>query len=147
MKFTASGSKVICSRRDNTVENVEAYKRVVGFDVHVNSVPPHVAGRLTTGEVKELKGFIAERNRIQANSTEANLLEALPELLQEATVALNAVASVNETMYRNLTTSLEELGSALGRVEPVSRHESPPAKRMSHSEAQKERLENIRSDL
>ena len=147
MRFTVAGSKIICSRKDNTVEDDEAYKRVVEFDAQVDSVPPHVAARLATCEVEELNVFFAERERIQADSVEKNLLEALPGLLQESTDILNAATSVNETMYRELSASINKLRGAMDNVKLVSRGESQPANRMASSEAQKERLENIKQDL
>lgn len=147
MRFTVAGSKIICSRKDNTVEDDEAYKRVVEFDAQVDSVPPHVAARLATCEVEELNVFFAERERIQADSVEKNLLEALPGLLQESTDILNAATSVNETMYRELSASINKLRGAMDNVKLVSRGESQPVNRMASSEAQKERLENIKQDL
>ena len=147
MRFTVAGSKIICSRKDNTVEDDEAYKRVVEFDAQVDSVPPHVAARLATCEVEELNVFFAERERIQADSVEKNLLEALPGLLQESTDILNAATSVNETMYRELSASINKLRGAMDNVKLVSRGEPQPVNRMASSEAQKERLENIKQDL
>ena len=140
MRFTVAGSKIICSRKDNTLEDDEAYKRVVEFDAHVDSVPPHVAARLATCEVEELNGFFAERERIQADSGGGNLLEALPGLLRESTDLLNAATSVNKTMYRELSASIRKLRGALDNVKPVSRGEPQPVKGMANSEAQKERL-------
>jgi hypothetical protein len=147
VRFTVAGSKILCSRKDNTVEDDEAYKRVVEFDAQVDSVPPHVAARLATCEVEELNVFFAERERIQADSVEQNLLQAIPGLLQESTDILNAATSVNETMYRELSASINKLRGAMDNVKLVSRGESQPVNRMASSEAQKERLENIKQDL
>jgi hypothetical protein len=63
MKFTIAGSRIICSRKDNTANAKDAYRRVVEFDAHVESVPPHVAARLTSGELEHLKEFMADRQR------------------------------------------------------------------------------------
>ena len=147
MRFTVAGSKIICSRKDNTIEDDDAYKHVVEFDAQVGSVPPHVAARLATCEVEELNKFFAERERIQADSVGKNLLEALPGLLQESTDILNAATSVNEKTYRELSASIRELRGALDNVKPVSRGEPEPDKGMASSEAQKERLKNIKQGL
>jgi hypothetical protein len=147
VRFRVAGSKIICSRKDSSIENDEAYKRVVEFDAQVDSVPPHVAARLATCEVEELQCFFAERERIQAGSVEKNLLEALPGLLKESTDILNAAISVNETTYRELSASIRKLRGALNNIKPVSRGELQPLKGMAGSEAQKERLENIKRDL
>ena len=147
MRFTVAGSKIICSRKDNTIENDQAYKRVVEFDAQVKSVPPHVAARLATCEVEELNDFFAERARIQADSAEKNLLEALPGLLQESTDILSATTNVDETMYTALSASIKKLERALANVKPILRSEPHSAKGMASSEAQKERLENIKQEL
>ena len=79
MKFTVAGNKIICSRdADNPIQ-------VVVFDAHLESVPPHVAAKLTRREIEELDHFLSDRKRIQSNPTEANMLEALPKLLAEST--------------------------------------------------------------
>ena len=124
-----------------------AYRRVVDFDAHVESVPPHVSAKLITSEIEQLKEFMADRKRIQANPAEKNMLEALPELLREATDILDAVESINKTMYRKLSASIAKLSSALDNVKPVSRGGQTPVANMRHSEAQKERLKNIKQEL
>jgi len=147
MNFTVAGNRIICSRKDNTVADEDAYRRVVEFDAQVDTVPPHVAARLTTGETEDLKAFITDRQRIQANPTEKNMLEVLPGLLQEAADVLDAVESINKTMYETLFASIARLSGALDNVKPVARYESTPVNRMRISEAQKERLENIKKEL
>jgi hypothetical protein len=144
MKFTVAGSRIICSRKDNTVADEDAYRCVVEFDAHVESVPPHVSAKLISSEIEELKEFMADRKRIQANPTEKNMLEALPDLLQEATDILNSVERVNETMYNNLSAAIARMSCALDNVKPVSRGEPTPVNSMRSSDAQKERLANIK---
>ena len=147
MNFTVAGSRIICSRKDNTIADEDAYRHVVEFDAQVKTVPPHVAARLTAGETEELKAFIADRQRIQANPAEKNMLEVLPGLLQEAADVLDAVESVNKTMYGTLFASIAKLSDALDNVKPVARSESTPVNSMRISEAQKERLKNIKKEL
>lgn len=150
MKFTVAGSRIICSRADNTVEDDGAYRHVVEFDAHVDSVPPHVAARLTSCEADQLKAFIADRKRIQANPIEKNMLEALPDLLGEATEILDSVDEVNGTMYEKLSKSIAELSKCLENVRPAAlgnKGKPTPLKGMRDSEAQKERLQNIKQEL
>lgn len=147
MRFTVAGSKIICSRKDNTADDDETYKRVVEFDAQLGAMPPHVATRLATCEVEELNRFFDERERIQADSVEKNLLEALPGMVQESTDILDAATSVDETTYKELSASIRKLRDALDNVKPVSSGEPQPVKGMRDSEAQKERLENIRQIL
>ncbi len=117
MNFTSGGNRIVCSRIDNTVVDDKAlYKRVIEFDAQGDSVPSHVAARLTTSEVEELKTFISERKRVGTNSPEENLLEALPELLQEATNIIDSVESVNRSMYETLCAAIANLKGALDNI-------------------------------
>lgn len=147
MKFTVVGNRIICSRTDNTVEDEGAYRRVVEFDAHVDTVPPHVAARLTSHEADQLKEFMADRKRIQANPVETNMLEALPELLSEATEILDSVDKVNSAMYERLSMSIGVLSASLENVRPATKEKLTTLKGMRNSEAQKERLENIKQEL
>jgi hypothetical protein len=147
MKFSVAGSRIICSRKDNTVDNKAVYRRVVEFDAHVETIPPHVAARLTSGEIEQLQEFLADRKRIQATPAEQNMLEALPGLLREATEILKSVDTVNKTMYTQLSRSIGELVQALDNVKPAPSGGPTPVNRMRKSEAQKERLENIKQEL
>ena len=144
MNFTVAGSKVLCSRIDNTVAEEEVYRRVVEFDAHVESVPPHVSAKLIGSEIEQLQAFMADRKRIQANPAIKNMLEALPGLLEEATVVLSSVKRVNETMYSTLSAAITKTRRALDGVKPVSQGEPTPVNGMRYSEAQKERLKNIK---
>lgn len=147
MKFTVAGNKIVCSRKDNTVKSDDAYRRVVEFDCHVEGIPAHVSARLTTSEIKQLKEFLADRKRIQANPAEKNMLEALPGLLRESTEILNSVDRVNKTMYKQLSTSIKQLMEALNNVKPTVTRSPTRVNRMRNSEAQKERLEKIKQEI
>lgn len=147
MKFEVAGNKIICSRKDNTVKDGEAFRRVVEFDSHVDTIPPHVSARLTNSEIKQLKEFLADRKRIQATPAEKNMLEALPGLLLEATEIIKSVNTVNKTMYKQLSRSIGELAQALDDVKPAPVGGPTPVNRMRNSQAQKERLENIKQEL
>jgi hypothetical protein len=144
MQFTVAGSRIICSRRDHTVEDEETYRRVVEFDANVDKVPPHVAARLTRGEIQQLSGFLADRQRISANSAERNMLEALPGLLAEAAEVLDSVDAVNASMYEQISSSIDAVRTALEKVRPEeSASEMTRIRSMRESEAQKERLRKI----
>ncbi|MDX1507942.1 MAG: hypothetical protein R3358_06660 [Woeseiaceae bacterium] len=147
MRFTVAGNKVICSRTDNTVEGENKYRQVVEFDAHLDEVPPHVAARLTQGEIEELQEFLEDRKRIQAKPAEVNMLEVLPELIEEATQILHAVNRLNETMYRRLRKSIAEMVDALDNVKPQRNGKASRGHTMRDSEARKERLENIKKNL
>jgi len=147
MKFTVAGSRIICSRPDNTVEEEDFHRRVVEFDSHVDSVPPHVTARLTQGEIEELEHFLADRKRIRANPTEIDMLEALPVLLREARETLDSVDRINEAMYRQLDTSISEMRVALENVRPAPKGSPTRVKKMHDSEVQKKRLEDIKQGL
>jgi hypothetical protein len=145
MKFSVEGSRIVCRRRDNTVEEPDRYRHVVEFDAHVDGVPPHVGARLTAGEVQELKKFMADRRRIKANPAEKNMLEALPGLLDEAVSVVDSVDEVNVALYEELEAALKRLQASLGRVRPSAVHRGPTTvERMKDRDAQKERLDQIR---
>jgi hypothetical protein len=147
MKFTVVGSKIICSRKENTADSDDSFCDVVEFDAHVDTVPPHVVGALAQSEIAELERFFLDRQRIQANSTNKNLLEALPGLLREATETLQSVEHVNSVIFEQLTASVAEINVALEHVETVSGGSPTPTENMRESEAQKERLEDIKENF
>lgn len=144
MKFTVAGNRIICSRKDNTVADAGAYRHAVVFDAQVESVPPHVSAKLVTGEVEELKDFMADRKRIQENSAVKNILEAIPGLLGETADILNSVESVNQTTYDELSSAITVARRALDGVKPESQGKPTVVNNMRFCEVQKERLENIR---
>ena len=147
MKFTVVGNKIICSRNENAVEGDDSFRRVVEFDAHLDTVPPHVLGALTESEIAELESFFVDRERIQANPANKNLLEALPGLLREATDILQSVEHVNRAIFDQLTASIAEINVALEHVETVSDGSPTATESMRESEAQKERLEDIKLNI
>ncbi len=147
MKFKVVDNRIICSRQDSTAKDDNVYRHVVEFDAHVDKVPPHVASRLTSGEVEELEQFMADRRRIRANPAERNMLEALPELLHEATEIIRSVDRLNKAMYEKLADSISDMQSALDNVKPSDEGQLTPVNNMRDSEAQKERLDVIRREL
>jgi hypothetical protein len=98
-------------------------------------------------ETKQLEEFLVDRKRIQANPTEQNILEALPGLLKEATEILGSGDSVNKTVYKQLSESAAAFSEALHKVKLVSRGRLTMLKSMRGSQAQKERLRDIKEDL
>ena len=147
MKFTVAGSKIICSRKDNTLEGADRCRQVVAFDAHLKIVPPHVAAKLIQSEIVELEHFLADRKRIQSNPTEAKMLEALPELLAESTKVLHSVDELNDSLYERLHSSLAKMTEALQSVRHRPKGRVTPIRGMRESEALKERLEDIKQDL
>jgi hypothetical protein len=147
MKFTVAGSKIICGRKDNTVQAAEQYRQVVTFDAHVRTVPPHVAAKLVSGEILELENFLADRKRIQSNPTETNMLEALPKLLVESTKVLHSVDELNGSLYERLRSSLANMTEELKGIRHRPNGREIPIQGMRESEALKERLEDIKQDL
>jgi hypothetical protein len=147
MKFTVVGNRIVCCRKDRVAKTGQQYRHVVEFDSHVDSVPPHVAARLTKAEVEELKHFIADRKRIRANPAVTNMFEALPGLLHEATRTLQSVEQMNEALHDQLHAAVADLRTALANVKRASTGGPTPVRRMRHSEAQKERLEHIKQEL
>ncbi len=141
MKFTIAGNKIICSR-DN-----DKLRKVVAFDAHLDSVPPHVAAKLTRREIEELGHFLSDRSRIRSNSTEANMLDALPSLLAESTEALYSSNELERSLHERLSSSVAGLSEALRSVKPRSKARVTLIRGMCESEALKERLADIRQNL
>jgi len=147
MKFTVAGSRIICSRIDNTVAARTVYRRVVQFDSQVDTVPPHVAAKLTRGEIRDLESFLADRRRIKADPSEINMLEVAPQLVDEVTEIIESIDCLNGTMYRRVSESVARLAAALEEVKPSSiKRTSARRLRMNPSEALKQRLERISRD-
>lgn len=147
MRFTVKGSRIICSRIDKTIDGKKKYRDVVEFDSHVDVVPPHVAAKLTQREIVELEGFLADRKRIQGSPAEVNMLEALPEIIGEATDMLDSAERLNDTLYRTLYESVSKLADALDSVKPRHGGRVTSIRSMRDSEALKERLEKIKRDI
>ena len=147
MRFTVAGSKIICSRIDKTVDSDNRYRNVVEFDSHVDTVPPHVAAKLTRSEVIELEEFLADRQRIQKEPVAVNILEALPDLVEEVTDVLTSVNNLNNSVYERLWSSVASLADALESVRPENNGRGAPIQGMRSSEVLKERLENIKREL
>lgn len=147
MKFTVSGSRIVCSRLDTTVPGNDTYRQVVQFDANVDKVPPHVEARLTSGEVKELEQILEDRRRIQQNSPEKNMLEVLPGLVRDATEILNSIEQLDQAMYEQLQVAIANMATALENVRPIHHDGSTTVDRLSESEAQKARLDNIRQEM
>lgn len=120
MKIIIAGSAVVCSRIDNTLEDNNVYRQVAEFDADVDSVPPNVAARLTSGEVLQLEEFLAERRRLPSDTVETNLLEVLPGSLRDAIAVIESVNEINEVTYEELTRTLADLAIALENAKPGS---------------------------
>ncbi len=144
MKFTVVGNKIICSRKESAAEGDDAFRCVAEFDAHVVAVPPHVTGGLAQSEIAELERFLVDRQRIQANPANKNLLEALPGLLHEAAETLRSAEHVNSEIFEQLTASMAEMNVALEQVKTASSDSPTLTENMRESEAQKERLEDIK---
>lgn len=147
MKFTVAGNKIICSRVDMTVEDDDKHRAVVEFDAHVDTVPPHVAAKLTRREVRELDQFLADRKRLKQDPAEINMLEALPELIGEVTHVLQSAEQLNVALYDRLHVAVADLREALRDVRPQSPGTSEPIRGMRPSEVLKQRLEIIKQEL
>jgi hypothetical protein len=147
MKFTVLRNKIVCSREDNTIDSDNRFRQVVEFDAHVETVPPHVAGELSQSEILELERFLADRERIRANPASKNLLEVLPGMLSAAAETLYSVEHINSEIFEQLTASIEEINVALEHVKTVSKGSPTETENMRESEAQKERLEDIKKNF
>lgn len=150
MRFRVAGNKIICSRRDRTVRDGDPYRRVVEFDAQVDKVPPHVASRLTKPEIRELRQYLADRARLQAEPAAENMLHVLPDMLNEAAESLQDVEQINKSTFCRINESLERFKAELQKITPKKGWQAEGEKQkhsMPRSDEFRHRLERVSHDV
>jgi hypothetical protein len=113
MKFICEDGSIYCYRETPTQEA----KLIASFDEGLQSVPPHVEGRLNTQEQAELEQWLQEHNALHQSYAEKDLgdalLEALPKLLKHARRELNRRESIDPRLYQRLKLEAQSLIEAL----------------------------------
>ncbi len=113
MKITLNGARIKCSRVERRIGSGGDYHRpIVDFDSGPGVVPPHVREQLTVSETRELLQFLSEQKRGDAESSSGQL-DALPELLFEATEILYTAEQLDGQKYREIAKALASLNAAL----------------------------------
>ncbi len=146
MEFSFEGNKVVCSRLCEK-DGGSALHDVVEFDAHVDTVPAHVAARLSASETRELELFLADKRRLQAKSDHRVILEALPGLIDRVRGVLDSTCQIDKSLHEQLNEANRRLGVALSEVAIISEEFGSPLKSMGKSEALKKRLDIIKHRL
>lgn len=151
MEFITEGDTVRCVR---VISGTDTEKRitVTTFHADVDRVAPHVAASLTPPEIKELEQWLTDRAKLQAaletKPIEKTIVEALPEVIEQAVRALDELEQLDVDIYQALRGSVFDLTRALDRVENLaSEKEHIELEKMPDSEALKERLDTIKGNL
>ena len=152
MEFITKGETIHCVR---TIKNQDSGKDasiiVASFDAHVNRIAPHVVTKLSPEEVKELELWLKDRTnlqiRLEGQSIEDTILEALPILLKQATQALKDADHLDSMIFHSINERLKELTEALENALQHTVTSRAGLKQMQNSEEQKERLDTIKKDI
>ncbi|MCX4029168.1 hypothetical protein H0A36_07835 [Endozoicomonas sp. SM1973] len=116
MYFKVVGSRVQCIRQQLNTDNTLTETMVVSFDSHLTEVAPHVAAKLSSDEIGELKCWLRGRNVPKQIISEYHLLEMLPEIIAEANFILAKQSHLDKKTFYKLTHSIEELTENLNRL-------------------------------
>lgn len=152
MKFVNENSDIKCVRvMTGKTANSAKETVVVTFDHQIETVPPHVAARLSRQEIKELEQWLKERSKLQAvleeSSVEKTLLETLPAFLQETTSALDEINTLDFNLFKSIKLSLLKLDRRLGEFHSVTEKEILDLDAMQDNEVLKEQLDALKSKL
>ncbi|MGK0341630.1 MAG: hypothetical protein ACJAXW_002181 [Candidatus Azotimanducaceae bacterium] len=146
MQFSFEGSKIVCQRVQESHKG-DILIDVAQFDAQVDTVPPHVAGKLSSIEVKDLEMFQRDKVRLQAKGEHRAIIEALPALIEKARGVLISVNQIDEILHQQLTIANERLGTTLLKVEVEQGKGTENAGSMSTEENLKVRLDVIARSL
>lgn len=152
MEFVTNGNQIDCIRRVACNQTQEAREiTIVSFDNNQEVIPPHVAACLTPEENKQLQGWLYERavltEKLEKDSIEETVLDALPELLIKAREALEKVETIDFELFKRLKISLRELDERLNRFHRLVEESSLELDNLQAEEVLKEKLENIKESL
>lgn len=146
MQFSFEVSKIVCRRVQKSRQG-DVLIDVAQFDAHVDTVPPHVAGKLSSIEVKDLERFQLDKVRLQAKTEHRVILEALPTLIDKVRGVLVSVNQIDSKLHQQLTTAKDQLGTALLEVRVEQGKGREDAGSMSAEEALKVQLDIITRSL
>ena len=143
MKFQVKNGSVECIRTSaNNQQSV-----IVRFDENLKVAAPHVMSKLSNHELLKLEEWLAERELIKDAPTENNLLCLLPSLMDEAIIALDNTNSINQESYSLLVAATQRLNEKLLNVEDIVINKSSKLTAINRTEANKERIKQVKRDL
>ena len=146
MKFITTDSKVKCIR-----ENAGQELHIAEFDIDVNQVAPHVAAVLSSAEISELEEWLAARDTLQTHlatrPNEKNIIGILPELMYQATQAVNELGYIDQQVRKDLLKRAAELTAALNGIRVVDEKRPTQINRVGKTETLKEKLDMLKKQL
>lgn len=146
MQFSFEGSKIVCQRVQQTRKGVRLID-VAQFDAQVNTVPPHVAAKLSPIEVNDLKSYQIDKVRLQAKAEHRAILEALPTLIEKVRGVLVSVEQLDDKIHQQLTIANDRLSATLLEVQVEQGKRAEVAGSMNAEEALKVQLDVITRSL
>ncbi|SFG06496.1 hypothetical protein [Neptunomonas qingdaonensis] len=143
MKFQVKNGSVECIRTySNNKQSV-----IVRFDENLKIAAPHVISKLSQDELLSLDEWLAERELIKDAPTGDNLLCLLPSLMDKAITALDHTDNIDQEAYSLLLAASEKLHEKLLSVEDVVVKKSSKLTAINRTEANKERIKQVKKDL
>ena len=151
MEFITEGDTVKCVRVISGAEQ-ESRVTVATFHVDVDRVAPHVAASLAPEEISELELWLRDRTNLQEaleeRPIEITILDTLPEVLDQATNAINELGELNKEIYQSIRDKISLLTCALDKIDHLETEtKKVKLKKMPKSEVLKERLGAIKDNL
>jgi hypothetical protein len=152
MRFITNNKQIECVRNVPTGDGESTRDCVVvSFDDNQNIIPAHVEACLTVPENKILLGWLKERalltKKLENESVEETVLDALPALLSRAQDALIRSNTLDLELHRKLKSSLQEFDNKLNLFHPLTNGSPLVMNKMQEEEVLKEKLNNIRDNL
>lgn len=150
MKFIQKDHSVECIREHGNHDH-SSEEIVASFDEQLDSIPPHVAGLLSTSEINELEHWLDEKHQLRASLDNKPLgntiLETLPSLMDEATQALASQDILDKELYKQIKKSLMKLDLRLSRFHKLSEAELSEFNALEQEEVLKEQLNSIQNKI
>ncbi len=152
MDFINETGKIKCLKEIHIQGNELAKPvEIASFDELVETVPPHVASKLSSEEIKQLELWLKERESLKEKLQEAPLektvVETLPALLREATNALEEIDGVDHVLYKDIKLQLSEFDNKLSKLKQLNDDDTLAQNEMNDSEVLKEQLKIIKKNL
>ena len=155
MRFLVKGQSIHCVREKDLLgdhdNQVSREHIVTTFDARVDSVPPHVAAALLPEEVKQLEGWIEDRNKLHKKMKDEPLdqtiLEALPGLLRVSRNAIRSAGRMDENLFHEITSELSEIKLLLDDFDDLTKKKSLEIDEMQSDEVLAEQLNVIKKNI
>ena len=152
MDFINETGKIKCLKEIHTYgDELPKQVEIASFDELVETVPPHVAAKLSSEEIKQLELWLKERENLKEKLQEAPLektvLETLPALIREAINALDEIDIIDPDLYKDIKLHLSEFDNKLNKLQQLTDDDTLDQNEMNDCEVLKEQLKTINKNL